>query len=479
MKERILLVFSPIDKKYQDAKSHFAPPLGLIALKNYVEERHHDEVVITILDGSVLHTVDDACAFIDKEKPDIVAQSIQLISYSNALTIAKHARQNGALNVLGGQHASQLSDFIALRQEGLIDYVVTGDGEESLLGIIEERNIEDIPNLVYTLDGKIHKTNYFSLNLAQCSPVDYSSVDFTPYQKLLHNEAFSDPFPLNNYLRIYSHKGCGNRGNSVGCVFCGRADKGVRFKTPKQFWNDMYQVIEMHHADYVFDVGDDFLNDSNWVKDVAASKPDFDAPYDLGIFGRANRVTPDVAHALGIIGVSDVVIGFESGNADVLRICNKRNTTPDINIQASKYLFSEGIDICASFVLGLPGENARTLQDTFDCAATIVDLAVKLMGRPPREMVANLLEPSPGSPAYQKILAMMPEKYCNNDMLSLEELQRDYFKCYFGLESERDYQNFRQMLCEAAHEIHNLVSYSDPQGWLSDEEIYQDKLLVA
>ena len=200
---------------------------------------------------------------------------------------------------------------------------------------------------------------------------------------------------------------------------------------------------------------------------------------DIGIFGRANRVTPDIAHALRVIGISDVVIGFESGNAEILRECNKRNTTPDINIQAAEYLFSEGIDICASFVLGLPGENAQTLQDTINCAETIVDLAVKLMGRQPREMVANLIELSPGSPAYQTILAAMPAKYYNNDMLFLEELQRDYFRCYFGLDSERDYQNFRRMLCETAHEIHNLVPYSDPQGWLNSEEIYQDELIVA
>ena len=220
MKSKVLIGFTPIDKKYQDSKSHFAPPLGLIALENYVEERRPGEINITILDGSILYTVNDFCAFIDEEKPDIVAQSIQQISYQNALSIAEHARQNGALNVLGGQHASQLSDFIALNQEGLIDYVVTGDGEESLLGIIEERNIEYIPNLTFALDGKIHKTNRFSLDLTQCSPIDYSGVDFTPYQRLLHNETFSEPHPLNNYLRIYSHKGCGNRGNSVGCVFC-------------------------------------------------------------------------------------------------------------------------------------------------------------------------------------------------------------------------------------------------------------------
>jgi radical SAM superfamily enzyme YgiQ (UPF0313 family) len=191
----------------------------------------------------------------------------------------------------------------------------------------------------------------------------------------------------------------------------------------------------------------------------------------MGIFGRANRISSENAGFLKKIGVTDVIIGFESGDENVLRLCNKKNTTPETNIQAAQYLFAKGIDICASFVVGLPGEDEESLLKTHECAIKIVDLAKEYLGRPPREMVANLLEPSPGSPAYFRILKDMPEKYAQKDVLSLEDLQRDYFRCFFGLNNLRDYELFREKLRTTARAIHGLVPFADSQGWIDSEDV--------
>ena len=75
----ICLVFTPIDKKYKDALTHYAPPLGLVALANFVHTRNPN-VRITILDGSVVSSMEDIFSFIEQEKPDFVGQSVQLIS---------------------------------------------------------------------------------------------------------------------------------------------------------------------------------------------------------------------------------------------------------------------------------------------------------------------------------------------------------------------------------------------------------------
>ncbi len=470
MKEHIALIFTPIDIKYKDALTHYAPPLGLVALANYIGEKL-PEVKISILDGSVVHSLESIIEFIENEKPDIVAQSIQHISYENALIIARHAHGINAINVLGGQHATQLADAIVYNQEGLIDYVSIEDGEESMVGLIMEKPIESIPNLVMCKHGNITQTGYFQLDLNSVPKLDYSMVDFAPYKALLKNTNFTSPNPITNYLRVYSHKGCGNRENSVGCLFCGRADKGVRFKTPETFWEEIKTCVDVYKADYIFDVGDDFLYSHEWVAKVAGSRPQIQNKFELGIFARANRVNTQIASGVKKIGVSDVVIGFESGDEEVLRLCNKRDTSPEISIFAADTLASAGIDITASFVLGLPGENSKSLKNTIDCAHRIVDIITLKLGRPPREMVGNLIEPSPGSTAHRALIKAYPHKYYLKDFIPLEEMQRDYFKHYFGLETPASYARFRKELNRAAQEIHSLVGFSDAQGWLSSEVI--------
>ncbi|WP_025692160.1 B12-binding domain-containing radical SAM protein [Paenibacillus zanthoxyli] len=467
MSKHVALIFTPIDKRYKDALTHYAPSLGLIALENYLR-KYSPNTRISIIDGSVSHTMDDIIHFLYKEKPDIVGQSIQQISYENALTIAWHAREVGCLNLFGGQHASQMAEAIVYNQN-IVDYVCVGDGEETLLGLVQGRPIKEIPNLVFCRNNTIFKTDPFELQLEQVPQLDYSAVAFEPYQELLKETDFTNPNPITNYLRIYSHKGCGNRRNSVGCVFCGRADQGVRFKSPAQFWEDITVATTVHKADYIFDVGDDFLYDHDWVEQVAKIKPDIDHKFELGIFARANRVTPDACQHLKEIGVSDVVIGFESGDEQVLKLCNKRDTSPETSVYAAQVLAESGIDITASFVLGLPGENAQSLIKTIACAKNIVDIITQRLGRPPREMVGNLIEPSPGSPIHRRLLKAYPDKYYMKDHIPLEEMQRDYFKCYFGLDTLDSYRSFRRQLREAALEIHSLVSFSDAQGWLADE----------
>lgn len=470
MKEHIALVFTPIDKQYKDALTHYAPPLGLVALANYIKEQLPN-IRISILDGSVIHSMNDIIKFVDNEKPDIVGQSVQHISYENALVIAKYAHDIGAINVFGGHHATQLANAIAFNQEGLIDYVSIEDGEESLLGLIMEKPIGSVPNLVFSKYGEIIQTSYFQLDLRTSPKLDYSVVDFAPYQALLKNTNFTTPNPISNYLRIYSHKGCGNRENSVGCLFCGRADRRVRFKSPEQFWEDIQTAVDMYKSDYIFDVGDDFLYSHEWVSKAAKAKPHIQNKFDFGIFARANRVNSQVASDLKVIGVTDVVIGFESGDEEVLRLCNKQNTSPAISISAADALATTGIDITASFVLGLPGENTKSLRKTVDCAHKIVQLITNKLGRPPREMVGNLIEPSPGSIAHKNLIKAYPDKYYFKDYIPLEEMQRDYFKYYFGLNSLDSYLKFRKELNKAAQEIHSFVSFSDAQGWLTSEVI--------
>ena len=465
MENEIVLIFTPIDHYYKDADTHYAPPLGLVAIENFLYE--HD-VKCRILDGSVVYSQKEILDILKETKPKLVGQSVQLISYKNALEIAELVHSYGGINVFGGHHATQMCNSIIKNRGHLVDYVIVGDGEDAWLGLSKGEDRTKIPNLVYSEKGEVYHNDIKEVDLSNIPTLDYNRVDLYPYQNKLAMSNFSSNRYM-NYLRFYSHKGCGNRQNSNGCVFCGRADRGVRFKSATKYWADVVHCINKKHADYLFDVGDDLLYSKDILQQYLSEKPECVEACDMGVFGRANRVDEMAAQMLRELGVVDVVIGFETGDQEVMRLCNKAASSPEQNIRAAECLTRYGIDITASYVLGLPGETEKSLYNTVNNAKKVCEIITRTLGRPPKELVANLLEPSPGSPAFREIVKKFPQKYKDKDDLDLEELQRDYFYCYFDITSGEEYRSFRKKLGAAAREIHSLVEFSDSQGWLEGE----------
>ncbi len=471
---RLVLIHVPIDKRYLDARTHFSPPLGLLAIKSYFLNNNNDSSVL-IIDGSHItdlnKIIDDVLEF----NPYFIGLSVQLLSYKNAIYISKRLKSE-LINVkiaAGGHHSTQLSDAIIQNQVGIIDFVVCGDGEKAMYQLCQNIPPEEINNLVYydNVERKIIRTKKIDYNLDEFSDPYSFDFDWTPYLKKIRNDYFCQT--QNRYFRIYSHKGCQYRFSKRRCVFCGRADSTPRYLSPTIFWERLFR-IGLGKDDYVFDVGDDLLGNICWLNEVARVK---EANYKnfevkLGIFGRADAVTDEIAITLKRIGVYDVTIGFESGNTRVLKSATKGINNSDLLLEATRILVKNGIYVTPSYVLGLPGENRESLENTLSHAQSVIDITFDALGTPPNEIVANLLEPLPGSPAFNLLQQAYPDKYIEYDMIELEEIQYDYFRLIHKLKDKQEYASFRSLMSEYGNIINNLVKYSDSQGWLSDEINY-------
>jgi radical SAM superfamily enzyme YgiQ (UPF0313 family) len=165
------------------------------------------------------------------------------------------------------------------------------------------------------------------------------------------------------------------------------------------------------------------------------------------------------------MNVSDVIIGFESGSRRVLKKCGKGGVSPEDNLSAAKNLFDNDIDVCASYVLGLPGETEQSLFETYENAKRLIQLSKDIRGTEPFELVANLIEPNPGSPAFRVLKHVFPEKYVESDVIDLADSQNDYFKHFFKLTTPDDVMNFRKNLVEWAKKMNALTLESDFQGF--------------
>lgn len=454
-----------MDQDYFTKGTNDSPPLGLVVIQNHLYQVFQKSIKVDIVDGeynSIEHIEDS----IVNNEYDIIGIQPMMASYKNTLRILHKAKQRNVTTVLGGHHATQLADVIISNRKNIVDYIIVGDGEEALSGLIEGLPQEQIPNLVYYDQDENEICHTFSKN----TDIDLEIIEgfdpkiLTQYMNV-KDKCLEREKPLTSF-RAFSHKGCANRDKSQYCYFCGRADKGVRFKTPDQYIRELKYLSEIPNVRYIFEIGDDFLQDHEWLMRVCDLK-EKEIPNNsihLKIFSRANRITPRIINFLKRLSVDEVAIGFESGSEEILRTINK-NATAEDNIRAAELLFSNGIDTIASFVLGLPGENDRTLKETYDQAMHIHELSFKYLKRKPQEIIANLIEINPGSLAYKNLMHHMPEKYEFNDMISVKEAQDDYFRVTFNLETDRSLVDLRKKLSLWGKKINRLGLYTYPAGW--------------
>lgn len=463
MIKSVLLLYPPIDPEYYMIGVNDSPPLGLVVLQNYIHRHLKLDVKIDIIDGEY-HTIDEIFKMIDSREYEMIGAQPMMASYHNTLKIMQRAKEHGMMTVLGGHHVTQLSDAIMFNRNQIIDYIIVGDGEEAFAGLILNQPKETIHNLVYYEDNKVVKTPVKNVPL-ELGVIDYINPAVLKQYTRDIGAALERKEKLVSF-RIYSHKGCDNRLNSQYCFFCGRADRGVRFKRPLDYVRELRYLSSMPNVKYIFEIGDDFLQDMDWLREVVDLLKSNPIPQEvhLKIFARANRIIPEIIPILKELNIDEVAIGFETGSEEVLRNINK-HASPKDNINAAKLLFKNGIDTIASFVLGLPGENDDSLKATYENALEVRNLALKYLKRPPQEIIANIIEINPGAPAFKKLQKAMPEKYGNQDCFDVYETQNDYFKMEFHLNSNQEVKMFRNNLVKWGNIINKLGNYTYPAGF--------------
>lgn len=463
MLKNVLLLYPPIDGDYHMDGANDSPPLGLIALQNYIVRHLKLEVNIEIVDGEY-SSVNEIMEMIATGKFDIIGAQPMMASYKNTMVLMEAAKKKGMKTFLGGHHATQLKYPIMKNKHHLIDYIIVGDGEEAFAEVVKETAKEHIPNLVYYENDQVICTPERNV------PMEHGVIDYIDSRVLeQYNKNMGRNLERGEKLisfRSYSHKGCSNRLNSQYCFFCGRADRGVRFKKPADYVREIEYLSNIPGAKYIFEIGDDFLQDSDWLNEVVElrERSAINQSVHLKIFARANRITEDIIPILRKLNIDEVAIGFESGSEKILKNINK-NATPNDNLIAAELLFENGIDTIASFVLGLPGECEESLHATYEQAVKIRDLALKHLGKIPQEIIANLIEINPGAPAFKKLQKHNPVEYMDEDNLNVYKTQNDYFKMEFNLKSDEDLVQFRNNLRNWGTKINKLGAYTYPAGW--------------
>lgn len=258
-----------------------------------------------------------------------------------------------------GPHVSTLPDEV-LNATDAIDAVAIGEFEETILEVSQNKPWPKIKGLVFKKDKKIieNPRRPLMMNLDKMpflSPI---------YKRDLPLKAYHLPFALFPYIAIYAGRGCPNQ-----CIFC---------LWPQTFTGRIYRkrsvdnVIEevkwikknMPEIKEIFFDDDTFTVNKNWVKEFCEEIRPLKVTWSINARGDLGY---DLMKQMKQAGCRVLVVGYESGDAKMLKTMKKGITIPQLK-RFTKDAKKAGLMIHGTFLLGLPGETLKTIDKTMKFA---------------------------------------------------------------------------------------------------------------
>ena len=192
-------------------------------------------------------------------------------------------------------------------------------------------------------------------------------------------------------------------------------------------------------------------------------------------YSRADQLLrQDVIEVLKSLHFRMVFIGYEAGDDRILKNIGK-HANVQVYETATKNVLNNGIDIDASFIVGLPGENKESLKNHIEFVKKLNKMGLD-------KIRVNRLLVLPGTPLYRKIIQKFPE-IADKDIVPMDDLQKMIFQTdlYDLSEFDNDVDKFIEALLETAHIMANVITEhggaSEGYGHGKGENILEGKEL--
>jgi len=308
-------------------------------------------------------------------------------SLKNDCKVAEAIKQQKPETKIGfvGAHAAVLPTE-TLKASTAIDWVGRKEFDYTCKEVAEGRELSTIAGLSYKdkKDGKIRHNPEREL---------IENLDALPwmadiYRRDVDVQKYYNGYLNHPYMSLYTGRGC-----PAQCTFC---------LWPQTIGGHKYRVRsaqnvadEMAYLKKLFpDVKEYFFDDDTFTANLPRAREIAKKIAPLGMMWSCNsraNLDYDNIKLLKDNGLRLFLVGYESGNDDILTRIKKGVTTDEMR-RFTKACHQAGVIIHGTFILGLPVETKETIQQTLDFAKELDVFSIQV----------SLAAPYPGTELYEQ-----------------------------------------------------------------------------
>jgi len=369
---KIALVYPYFIEERIHAEEIQAPPLGLYYVAAALVEDGH---LVKVFNWCEVHRHPQRItATLTAMQPEIIGFSILHANRWGGLDIAEVAKKvlPGAITVFGGIGASYLWEHL-LTHFPQVDYVVTGEGEDSFrrlvrcLGNDDEKTVEGIGGIAYRKAGIPFRN--------ECAPL-HADLD-----------ELANPARHFTFQHLSLTRGC-----PANCSFCGSPrfwQRRVRFHSTAYFV-DQIEWLTRKGVSFFFFSDDTFT--LNRSKTIAVCREILHRNLHITwqAISRVDTINAEVLYWMRRAGCIQISYGVESGSPSIRKLLHKEFADDQVE-EAFALTRRYGILPRAYFIYGCPGESQQSIDET-----------VALMQRiRPLSVIFYILDLFPGTRLYE------------------------------------------------------------------------------
>ena len=258
-----------------------------------------------------------------------------------------------------------------------IDYLIGGEIEFIIDKLLDanyndKAKLKDIQGIAYNENGKwvINKVTDF------CEDLD--SVPF-PDSFAMNNALYINPMTNRKMATVSTSKGCPS-----SCIYCVSpviSGRKVRYRSPKNIFEEITECVEKHDIVDFFFKSDTFTINKNWVIELCdlIINSSLSGKISWVANSRANTLDEELLLKMKQAGCTMIALGLESGSDESLQKMRKGVTVAQ-NKRAVEMVKKAGLQSFGFYLVGFPWEGKKHLAKTkklmFDSDTDFIELSV-------------------------------------------------------------------------------------------------------
>lgn len=385
------------------------PPLGIAYLASALRERAGQTPVL--LDTTFQK---DPIAFLQDElrrgQFDLVGISAMVTMARSAAAAARLAKaeRRETLVIMGGPHATTLPEEVL--KEPAVDAVCVGEGEPTLLEVVEKGKLEGVPG-VYLRDGEGGVRGEPRSFIPELDALPFPALELLPLDRYFENWFQLDAAgPGLKGTSVLATRGCPFR-----CAYCQPTldklfGKGVRKRSPKNVVDELASLKERFGIRGYLFADDTFIADRKWVGQFCEELKSRELGLIWGCNVRADLCREDLLRDMSSAGLRKIYIGIEVFDDRCRQeIFNKGLTRAEVEATV-RWARGLGLRTQGYFMLGAPGETRQDVCNTVRYARRL----------PLDDATFNLTTPLPGTDLFER----------HRDRVAAAPADMDYYRRY-------------------------------------------------